>query len=148
MKHALITVTFALLAALPAQARIGETSEEIDARYGQGQKSADRLKNPETGTWKYSKGGFFIEVIFFNGKSIWEMFNRKDKVITDDDIKDILKVNSAPGTSWQFSGKEHQWRRGGTPKLIAYREHGHDDFFSIRDVVAAEAAEKKDKSAF
>jgi hypothetical protein len=139
------------LAVATANARIGETTQEITTRYGEGRKSGDRLKSPGAETWKYSKSGFSIEVIFVNGKSVWEMFERKDKTITDDDIKDLLKVNSLPGASWRFDKKENRWERGGKPKLVAFREPGHGDFFSIKDLEAASAAEKlgkPDKSGF
>jgi hypothetical protein len=151
MKRPLIATALALFATLTANARIGETQQEIATRYGEGRKSGDRLKAPGAETWKYSAGGFSIEVVYVNGKSVWELFERKDKVITDDDIKDLLKVNGAPGTNWRFDRRENRWERGGKPKLVAYREHGHPDFFSIRNPEAEAAAGKHiklDKSGF
>lgn len=151
MKQPFIAAILALFTSLTAHARIGETQQEIATRYGEGQKSNSRLKSPGAETWKYSKGGFSIEVIYVNGKSIWELFERKDKVITDDDIKDLIKVNALSGASWRYDKKEQRWERGGTPKLVAYREPGHPDFFSIKDVEAFKAAEKQrstDKAGF
>ncbi|MGC3992202.1 MAG: hypothetical protein QM796_21410 [Chthoniobacteraceae bacterium] len=134
-----------------ASARIGETAEQILTRYGQGKKVEDRLIATGAETWKYDKGDFNIEVVFINGVSAWEIFSRKGKLLSDDDIKDLLKVNTIEATSWRYDRRENRWERGGRPKLFAYKEPGHPEQFSIRDPALIEAAEKKneiEKSGF
>ena len=67
------------------------------------------------------------------------------KGMSDDVINDLLKVNTAPGTAWQFRRKTNRWERSGTPQLVAHRWPGHPDFFCIKDLKACEEAEKKHK---
>ena len=135
---------FLCLGALAAEARIGESQQEVATRYGQAKKEADRLKAAGAETYHYLANGFGITVVYLNGKSVWEMFERKDKEITDDDIKELLKVNSSGGHSWHFEKKDKTWERG-DKKLVAFREPGHSDFFSIKDADAVKAAEGKTK---
>ena len=67
------------------------------------------------------------------------------KGMSDDVINDLLKVNTAPGTAWQFRRQTNRWERSGTPKLVAYKWPGHPGFFCIKDLKACEEAEKKNK---
>ena len=145
MKHAFIAL--ALIAAQPSHARIGETAQEITARFGQGNKSGDRLSAPGAETYKYEKSGFFVEVVLLNGTSVWEIFKRKDQNITDDDIKAFLKLYDSPATTWRFDRKDKRWERSGKPKLVAYKWPGHEDFFCIKDIELCGGAEKKGKGA-
>jgi len=145
MKHALLAGILTLLATLTAEARIGETPQEITARYGEGRKSNDRLKVSGAETWTYSKAGFTIEVVFLGDKSIWEIIQREGTAITDEDIKGLLKLYDTPATNWRLDRKEIRWERGGKPKLVAYRWPGHPDFFCIKDIEACDTAEKKAK---
>lgn len=158
-----ITVIAAGVAFSAVSARVGETKQEIDVRYGAGEKSnIQRLPGAET--FKYLKNNFQIEVVMLNGKSIWEIFQRKDKLITDDDIKDLLKANVAlPENSdansskssswtepngetkrtWYFNRQKQRWERSGKPRFVAYRWPGHEDYFCIKDVEACDAQEAK-----
>jgi hypothetical protein len=145
MKHALTTLAIALLLVQPTSARIGENRKEVVARYGNGEKFRDRLTAAGAETFRYEKSGFIIDVVFLDGKSVMEVIHRKDKTITDDDIKDLLKLYDSPSTNWRFDRKEKRWERGGKPKLVAFREPGHDDFFFIKDIEACDAVEKKTK---
>jgi hypothetical protein len=139
-------VTFLLLVAFAindVQARVGETLEEIKARYGEGKATGKRVANVDN--LKFTKNGFDVEVSIKDGKSIYEMFHRKDQVITDADIQEFLKANATPANRWRFDKKENHWERGGKPKFVAYREPGHPDFFVIKDLDACAAAEKAAK---
>lgn len=137
-----IALLLFLIGGLFAHGRVGETAAEITARYGEG-KSANARVNGAT-TTKYVKDNFDVEVTILDGKSVWEIYHRRDKVISDDDIKEVLKANATPGTnSWRIDKKDGRWERTGRPKLFAFREPGHPDFFSIKDIETCEKAEKK-----
>ena len=137
MKQTLAAILTIAVLVPCAQARIGETAAEIATRYGEGKKSRDRLAGAET--FKYQKNGFTIEVIFSNGKSIWEIFHRDDKDISDDEIKEILKLN-ADNHGWREDKKAKRWIRG-DKKLEGFREPGHSDYFFLRDIKAVAAVE-------
>lgn len=141
MKAAFLIAALTLSLAPCASARVGETSQEIIARYGAGKKSKDRLSAPGAETFRHEKNGFFIDVVIVGGKSIMEVIHRKDRIITDEDIKALLKLYDSSSTNWRFDRREKRWERGGKPKLVAYREPGHDDFLCIKDLEACEAAE-------
>jgi hypothetical protein len=145
MKACFVAPLLILLSTVIVYGRVAETKVEIFARYGDGIKAGDRLKSTGAETWKYSKAGFIIEVIYINGVSVWEVFKREDRVINDDDIKALLKLYDTPATNWRHDRKEKRWERGGKPKLVAYRWPGHPDYFCIKDVEACDAAEKSQK---
>ena len=137
MNHPLLAVTAAIALLAPcAQARIGETPAEIAARYGEGKKIRDRLPGAET--FQYKKNTYTIEVIIYKDKSIWEIFHRDDKDITDDDIKEILKLN-ADSHGWRQDKKTKRWIRG-DKKLEGGRQQGHPEYLDIWDVEALAAA--------
>ena len=143
MKHLIVIIAAAFLATASTQARVGETQQQIAARYGDGKKAqSQRLAGAET--FEYSKDDFYVEVVILDSKSVLEIYAHK-KGITDDVIKELLKVNSSAGAAWHFDRKANRWERGGTPKLVGYRWPGHPEFFCIKDVKACEAAEKKNK---
>lgn len=142
LKPHFIAIIIFLIGGLFAHGRVGETAEEITARYGAG-KSANARLNGAT-TTKYVKDNFEVEVTILDGKSVWEIYHRRDKVISDADIKEVLKANSKPETnSWRMDKKDDRWERSGSPKLVAFKEPGHPDFFSIKDIAACEKAEKR-----
>ena len=143
MKH-VIPIATVLLVTVSAHARVGETQNEIKARYGDGKKAqTQRLAGAET--FEYEKNEFYVEVVILDGKSVMEIYAHR-KGTTDDAIKELLKANTTSNeTAWRFDRKENRWERGGTPKLVGYRWPGHPDFFCIKDLKACEAAEKKSK---
>ena len=141
MKIALLIIIVTSLAS-SVFARVGETRPQIDARYGQGTKTKYRLTAPGVETWTFNKAGYQIEVIFLNGKSIWEVFHRKGQQISDEDVKGLIDLYDTTTANWRFDRKDKQWERSGKPKLVAYRWPGHEDYFCIKDAEACEAAEK------
>jgi hypothetical protein len=145
MKHAFTTLAIVLLLVQPTSARIGENPQEVVARYGDGKKFRDRITAKGAETFRYEKNGFIIDVVFLDGKSVMEVIQRKDRTITDEDIKGLLKLYDSSATNWRFDRREKRWERGGKPKLVAYREPGHEDFFFIKDIEICDAAEKKTK---
>lgn len=126
-------------------ARIGESKEEITKRYGSGVKTGDRLRSPGVETMKYNKGGMTIEVIFLQQRSIWEIYKRDDKNITNDDIKLLLDIYDTPRNNWRFDKQDSRWVRTGKPRLIGYKWPSHEDYFCIKNEEACEMAEKAGK---
>jgi len=122
-----------------AFARLGETREQIDKRYGQGTRSeTQRLEGAET--IKYHFDSFEVEVVFHDNKSIREIFhNPQSHLISTRDIKMFLKANADHRHRWQYQGMNHGWERSGRPKYIACLWPGHEDYFCVEDVKAIEA---------
>jgi len=135
--HALILTAFVLSTA-SAFARIGETREQIDKRYGQGNLS-DYQRLDGAVTIKYHFKDFQVEVVFHDDKSIWEIFQRQGRLIDTRDIKMLMKANAGEGHTWHYDGVSRQWERSGSPQFIGYLWPGHEDFFCIQDVKAIEA---------
>ncbi len=130
------------------EARVGETKAQIDERYGEGGLS-DIQRQVGATTYKYFKNSFQIEVVIFNGKSIWEIIQRQDqdRYITDQNIQDILDGYRKPGESWELNRATKVWEKSGQPKLIAYRWPGHEDYLCIKDKAVWEELEKKNTGA-
>ena len=129
-------------------ARVGETQHEITARYGAGGLS-DIQRMPGAETYKYFKDNFQIEVVIYEGKSIWEIIQRQDadKMITDAQIKDILNVYKEGGHTWFFDQRLKRWERSNKPKYVAYRWPGHEDYLCVKDLAACDALEKGSKGS-
>jgi len=94
-----------LLLAVPAYARLGETSEQIEARYGKPIK-ATKPEGPATDAEVYEKNGFQITVGYHEGKSYYEEFRKPDPQKPNDLLelteteRDLLaKVNDLVGYS-------------------------------------------------
>ena len=82
--------------------RIGEDEKQIEARYGQPGK--DFGNHGEVHEFGYIANGFMILVDFVNGKSQREGFTKPDtSPLTDQNIKDILAMSAAEGTTWKES---------------------------------------------
>src|ERR1017187_9069927 len=88
-----------LLLAVPAHARLGETTEQIEARYGKPIK-ATKPESPATDAEVYEKNGFQITVGFYEGKSYYEQFRKIDPQkpnsfleITETERNRLLKAN-------------------------------------------------------
>ena len=101
MKPALL-LCFLLLAA-PAFARLGETTEQIEARYGKSTKAA-KPESPATDAKVYEKNGFRIAVGFYEGKSYYEQFRKIDPQkpnsfleITETERNRLAKANALVG---------------------------------------------------
>src|SRR5437870_700320 len=79
MKTLLTTVTFAclVLTAFSVQARIDETVQEVEGRYGKAIKGI-KPEGPATVAGLYQKNGFRIIVGFCQGKSYYELFQKLD----------------------------------------------------------------------
>ena len=144
MKTISVLIVIALaVSTTGAFARIGETRQEIDKRYGDGKRSdIQRLEGAET--IKYHFNNFQVEVVFHDNKSIWEIFQRQDRLIESDDYRMLLKANAGEGKTWHYYRLNHRWERSGDPVYIAYLWPGHEDFFCIEDVKACEAIQNSE----
>ena len=88
-----------LLLAVPAYARLDETTEQIEARYGK-PLSDMKPESPATVARVYEKNGFHIAVGFYEGKSLYEQFQKVDPQkpnafleITETERNWLLKAN-------------------------------------------------------
>jgi hypothetical protein len=155
MNRAFITTLLALTLISSAVARLGETEKEIEARFGEA-KPSGLQRQPGAQTFKYLKNGFEIQVVFHQGKSIWEIFHKKDGsgAFPEADIKNLLdgykepkesndpKQPKEPKRTWRFDRRENRWESAGKPKYIAYLMPEHKDFFCIKDLASCEALDK------
>ena len=143
-----MTFIFTLAAVYSSVGRVGETKQEIEVRYGVGPLSdIQRMVGAET--YKYFKENFQIEVVIYEGKSIWEIIQRQDgdKNITDAQIKDILNGYKETGRTWFFDQRQKRWERSNKPKYVAYRWPGHEDYLCIKDLAICDELEKKSKGS-
>ena len=111
MKPAILL--YFLLLAIPAYARLGETSEQIEARYGKPIK-ATKPESPATDAEVYEKNGFQIMVGYYEGKSYYEQFRKPEakephylQEITETERHYLLTAN-------QFSWTNHMQTDKGT----------------------------------
>jgi hypothetical protein len=141
--RALLILTTLVVSTNYAAARIGETRQEIDKRYGEGKRSdIQRLEGAET--IKFQFDNFQVEVVFHDNKSIWEIVQRHDRLIDSGDIRSLLKANSTDDRTWHFYRLKHRWERSGSPLYTAYLWPGHEDFFCIENVGACEALQNNE----
>jgi hypothetical protein len=107
MKYSIITIGLLLLfgTASIAQARLGETPEQIAARFG---KTEPLLSAPSSGPWTglhvqfFKKQGFEIQVLLAN-VSVGETYDASGK-LTENQIQALLAAN-CENHEW----KEFQW---------------------------------------
>ena len=100
MKALLFACVGLMTVAATAFARIAEDEQQIKARYGEPGK--DLGTHGEVHEVGYVSGGFLILVDFVNGISQREGFTKPDtSPLTDQNIKDILAMSAAEGTTWQ-----------------------------------------------
>jgi hypothetical protein len=97
MKPALLLCL--LLLTVPAYARLGETTQQIEARYGKPIK-ATKPESPATDAEVYEKNGFEITVGYYEGKSYYEEFRKPEtkeprhlQQITTTELNCLLKAN-------------------------------------------------------
>ena len=142
MKKILALILVATLGTFAAHARIGETFDQVTKRYGEGRKqNCDRLPGAEQ--YNFVKNPFAIEVILLDGKSVMEVVHRVEGPhISDDEIKELLKVNG-DGHTWSLDRKDNQWMRN-DHKVRAFHQPGHHDYFFIEDVAATKQARVSD----
>jgi hypothetical protein len=132
------TVVFAsfLLMALASTgfARIGEDEKQIETRYGKAGK--DLGNHGEVREVGYVSSGFMIVVSFVNGISQREGFTKPDTTpLSDQNIKDILSMSAADGTTWQegqSQGGDKMWARSDKKAVAIFPSMGK--FLFVQDV--------------
>jgi hypothetical protein len=101
MKTSLVIVTFISLLARSAQARVGETVKQVEARYGKPQRVLH-----EHGSFRelgYGYRGFMVGVSYVGGIVKSEGFARPDTPrLSEADVQQLLALSLAPGTSWKL----------------------------------------------
>ena len=134
MKALLFACVGLMTVATNAFARIGEDEQQIKARYGEPGK--DLGTHGEIHEVGYVSGGFLILVDFVNGISQREAFTKPDtSSLTDQNIKDILAMSAAEGTTWQEvpgHGGDKSWKRSDKKALAVFPAIGK--FLSVQDV--------------
>jgi hypothetical protein len=103
MRIALLTLVFIGTATVGAFARIGETPDQLVARYGQPLNEVDQkaegAKIPLARV-TFQKGGFQIDVTINNGLSVQEIFKKlNSQPISVDEARILLNAN-AQGMAW------------------------------------------------
>jgi hypothetical protein len=128
----MITIWAALVGSVFA--RVGDDQKQIESRYGQAGK--DLGNHGEVHEVGYVSGGFMILVDYVNGISQREGFTKPDtSPMTDQNIKDILALSAAEGTTWQEQpGKEGDkaWKRSDNKAIAVFPAQGK--FLFVQDV--------------
>src|ERR1700693_46128 len=107
-------------------ARIGEDEKQVETRYGKAGK--DLGGHGEVHDVGYISNGFMIVVSFVNGISQREGFTKPDTTpMSDQNIKDILAISAAEGTSWQegqAQGGDKMWNRSDKKAVAIFPSMG------------------------
>lgn len=108
MKAFLVPLLAALCLPNLGHARLGETPEEIEARFG---KPTERQEKPMgllgTEMRIYHNKTFVMAVIFWEGKSAAEMVQRQDrKKLTSVEVQKLLGFN---GAEWKSGAEPGYW---------------------------------------
>ncbi|HWY41038.1 MAG TPA: hypothetical protein VNX27_09610 [Chthoniobacterales bacterium] len=115
-------------------AGIGEDEKQIETRYGKAGK--DLGGHGEVHDVGYVSNGFMIVVSFVNGVSQREGFTKPDtSPMSDQNIKDILGISAAEGTSWQegqAQGGDKMWNRSDKKAVAIFPSMGK--FLFVQDV--------------
>jgi hypothetical protein len=117
MRNALLTVGFIVTLTSSAHARLGETPDQLVARYGQplneADQKADGAKIPLASV-TFQKGGYQIDVTITDGVSTQEVFKKiNGQSMTVSEARVLLAAN-AQGREWgpqQKGDNEIVWRR-------------------------------------
>ncbi len=146
MRIALLTVVFSVTITASAQARLGETPDQLVARYGQPLNEVDQkaegAKIPLAKV-SFQKGGYQIDVTITNGVSVQEIFKKLNgESITTAEARILLNAN-AQGREWGPQNKTDEaiyWVRDDN----AVAQLPSDGTMIVREhaLVAEEAAAK------
>jgi hypothetical protein len=147
MKIVFLTLLFTISVMATAWARLGETADQLVARYGPPISEVDQ-KGEGTkialANVVFQKGGFEIDVVVTDGVSVAETFKKLNgDALSTGDVRTLLTANSQ-GLEWaapRLVQGEKLWSRddSATAKLA------QDGSFTIRsrDLVVKEAVAKK-----
>jgi|SRR5947209_9025533 len=134
MKAFLLLIVGSIALAATGFARIGDDEKQVEARYGQAGKDLGNQGNVhEVG---YVSNGFMILVSYVNGISQREGFTKPDTTpLSDENIKDILALSAADGTTWQEGQSptgDKTWNRSDKKVVAIFPAMGK--FLFVQDV--------------
>ena len=146
MKIALFTFVFIAGVITTAHARLGDTPDQLAARYGQPlteiDEKAEGTQIPVS-NYVFQKGGFEIKVTVSNGVSAEESYKKLNgDTFTDAEIRTLLGANSQ-GSEWEApqpatGGKSWARDDGSTAAL-----NGKTFKVTSKDLIAAQTSAKK-----
>ena len=142
MRHYLATIALFLTLSATSHARIGETLAELKTRYGEGRSISPRIAQTEQYEWQ--KDGYTIQASIRNNVCILEFFHRNDTLMTDEDIKALLKIYRKD-VRFTWSIRDNCFKSS-DKKMMAGREQGHDDWIYVRDIAATESLSGQGKT--
>ena len=104
MRIALLTLCFIVSVTATARARLGETADQLVARYGQPLSEKDQKgegdKIPLVDA-VFQKGGFEVDVTLSDGISVAESFKKiNGEALTVEEVRTLLNANSQ-GHGWE-----------------------------------------------
>jgi hypothetical protein len=146
MRMALLTLVFIVSVTATARARLGETADQLVARYGPPLKETDQKSEGDkiaSANVVFQKGGFQIEVTLVDGISEAETFNKiNGDGLSLGEVRTLLSDNSQ-GYGWEaprMVGNQKKWMRD--DGAVAALDQG---FLTIksRELIAKEATAKK-----
>ena len=98
MRIALLTLCFIVSVTATAQARLGETADQLVARYGDSLSQTDqKAEGDKIASSKvvFQKGGFQIDVTFSDGISVAESFKKLNgAALTAEEVQTCLLYTS------------------------------------------------------
>lgn len=108
MRIALFTLVFAASAVTTVYARLGETPDQLVARYGQPLNEVDQKAEGakiSLARVTFQKNGFQVDVTITNGLSVQEIFKKLNgQPITVEEARILLNAN-AQGLNWSAPQK-------------------------------------------
>ncbi len=147
MRMAILTLLFVIGVTATAQARLGETADQLVARYGQPLSEVDQKSDGTKLALAFvvfQKGGFEVDVTLSDGKSVAELFKKLNgDPLTLTEVRTLLTVN-AQGREWgppQMGQSGKWWTRDDNATATL----GQDGSLTIRSselVVKEETAKK------
>ncbi|HLW36750.1 MAG TPA: hypothetical protein VKS98_13940, partial [Chthoniobacterales bacterium] len=134
MKTSFFAAVVSMILAGTGFARIGDDQKQIESRYGQAGKDLGEHGNVhEIG---YVWEPFLVVVSYVNGISEREGFTKPDtSPMTDQNIKDILSISTAEGTTWQegqANGGDKMWSRSDKKVVAIFPSIGK--FVFVQDI--------------
>ena len=148
MKQFASIILFATVTATTAVARIGETADQIETRYGKPNPSSD---TDELGHQRnqYLFGGYMIVVTFVSGQSEREKYSKEDEsLLLNEEINALLATNATEGTTWKNKVQD-KWTRSDDKLVAIYFFDGILDVLtnSYHDALKAAGKKREDDKA-
>ena len=122
MKTSLAVITYLAILSATAQARVGETVRQVEARYGK----PDRVLEEQGSLRKlgYVHRGWLIIVGYVAGVSKSEFDGNRR--LSDADVQQLLALNLTSGTTWKRLpdlGGDQTWIRSDGKVVALLNEH-------------------------